>query len=601
MIPGLSEANIRKQAGEGSFERGRDYYGNGAVLSLTRRGQVIHSEVAGSEYEPYRVWINFDKGGLRSGECSCPYDWGGWCKHIVAALLACLHEPETLVERPSLADMLAPLEREQLQELVQRLVRDDPKVLETVDLETTSWRTVSDEEDSGVATKPRPALDPEPFRRQVQHICREAISACEYGDDWEEDHASDRLRELLEQGGKFLAGDAPEKALLIFQTITEAYLPEMDDLRDYGLTEEFTCELDECLAEALLSVEWSETERQQWRQRLLNWDNDTEDGFTVALAALDEGWKAPRVKRLLSGKAKLEDLEDEDDPDSSNDLILIRLRILERQEQFEEYLHLSRAAGHRAFYLCMLVRMGKVDQALQEGLGQSLGLHEAQALAKALREHDAPESALAIALHGLQQTEALDQPGVRNNELAAWTSELAEALGKTPEAIQSGTAAFKHDPSLNGYLRLQELSAEADWPDLKAELLQHLRSTRGSWQADVKNTVDVFLHEDLLDDAIATVSGESYYHRDAIHRVMDTTIARCHRLDWVIENARPRAEEIMDSGKAQLYHHAANWLRRVRSAYKASGGMGQWRKYYAEVSAKHGRKYKLMGLLKPLA
>ena len=56
----------------------------------------------------------------------------------------------------------------------------------------------------------------------------------------------------------------------------------------------------------------------------------------------------------------------------------------------------------------------------------------------------------------------------------------------------------------------------------------------------------------------------------------------------------------MDSGKAQLYHHA-DWLRRVRSAYEVSGGMEQWRKYYAKVSAKHGRKYKLMGLLKPLA
>ena len=166
---------------------------------------------------------------------------------------------------------------------------------------------------------------------------------------------------------------------------------------------------------------------------------------------------------------------------------------------------------------------------------------------------------------------------------------------------RTGTAAFTNDPSLNGYLRLQELSVEADWPDLKTELLQHLRSTRGSWQADVKNTVDVFLPEDLLDDTIATVSGESYYHRGGIHRVMDTTLARCHRPDWVIENARPRAEEIMDSGKAQLYHHAADWLRRVRSAYEVSGGMEQWRKYYAEVSAKHGQKYKLMGLLKPLA
>ena len=94
----------------------------------------------------------------------------------------------------------------------------------------------------------------------------------------------------------------------------------------------------------------------------------------------------------------------------------------------------------------------------------------------------------------------------------------------------------------------------------------------------MKNTVDVFLHEDLLDDAIATVSAESYYHRDVIHRVMDTTIARCHRLDWVIENARPRAEEIMDSGKAQLYHHAANWLRGqgYDLALSLSGGVDAW-------------------------
>ena len=80
-----------------------------------------------------------------------------------------------------------PLERKQLQELVQRLVQDDPKALEMVDLETTSWRTVSDDEDSGAATKPCPVLDPEPFRRQVQYIYREAISACEYGNDWEAD------------------------------------------------------------------------------------------------------------------------------------------------------------------------------------------------------------------------------------------------------------------------------------------------------------------------------------------------------------------------------------------------------------------------------
>ena len=93
MIPGSSEANIR--TGRRELVRAwQGHYSNGAVLTLTRRGSVIHAEVAGSEYEPYRVWINFDKGGLRSGECSYPYDRGGWCKHFVAVLLTCLHEPE---------------------------------------------------------------------------------------------------------------------------------------------------------------------------------------------------------------------------------------------------------------------------------------------------------------------------------------------------------------------------------------------------------------------------------------------------------------------------------------------------------------------------
>ena len=89
--PGLSEATIRRQATAESFRRGQDYYRRGAVVSVVRRGDVIQAEVEGSHYEPYRVRLTFDQRGITTATCSCPYDWGGWCKHIVASSLARLH------------------------------------------------------------------------------------------------------------------------------------------------------------------------------------------------------------------------------------------------------------------------------------------------------------------------------------------------------------------------------------------------------------------------------------------------------------------------------------------------------------------------------
>ena len=68
--------------------------------------------------------------------------------------------------------------------------------------------------------------------------------------------------------------------------------------------------------------------------------------------------------------------------------------------------------------------------------------------------------------------------------------------------------------------------------------------------------------------------------------------------DWVINNARRRAEEIMDAGKANAYHHAVDWLSKARAAYLASRRQSTWSAYRAELIEKHGRKYKLMGMLK---
>jgi uncharacterized Zn finger protein len=59
--------------------------------------------VEGSASMPYQVSITLDEASVLDADCSCPYDWGGACKHIVAALLAYVHEP-AFESTPSLAD-----------------------------------------------------------------------------------------------------------------------------------------------------------------------------------------------------------------------------------------------------------------------------------------------------------------------------------------------------------------------------------------------------------------------------------------------------------------------------------------------------------------
>ncbi|MEM9817478.1 MAG: SWIM zinc finger domain-containing protein, partial [Cyanobacteria bacterium P01_D01_bin.6] len=134
-------------------------------------------------------------------------------------------------------------------------------------------------------------------------------------------------------------------------------------------------------------------------------------------------------------------------------------------------------------------------------------------------------------------------------------------MGDRAAALEARILAFKAQPSFKGYCKLEELAA-TDWFELQGELLQYLRTARdwGKEQAQV----DIFLHEGLMEDAIAAVSGLRSYRGDLILRVMDAVVDT--HSQWVLDNARRRAKSIMDEGKAKYYHHAVNWLKRVKAA-----------------------------------
>lgn len=143
-LPHFDEKRIRDHASAQSFERGLDYYEGGSVYSLVWRGNELHAEVLGSHYDPYNVEIIFTESALTSAWCDCPYDWGGWCKHIVATLLAYLYQPEKIQKRPEAGELLATLSRERLERLLLHLIRENPALLADVE----AWLARSDSEAS---------------------------------------------------------------------------------------------------------------------------------------------------------------------------------------------------------------------------------------------------------------------------------------------------------------------------------------------------------------------------------------------------------------------------------------------------------------------
>jgi len=128
----LSESDILLRTNEKVFDRGVVLRERGAISSLAKRGNSLYAWVEGSDITPYRVFVQQGEDGEVEAECSCPYgeEWDGWCKHIVAVLLAYAHDE--VEEQPPLEKWLESYSREQLVELLLELNERNPALYDEV-------------------------------------------------------------------------------------------------------------------------------------------------------------------------------------------------------------------------------------------------------------------------------------------------------------------------------------------------------------------------------------------------------------------------------------------------------------------------------------
>lgn len=582
-IPAISEAIIRHNANVSSFTRGEEYYKKGAVVDLKKRGNLIQAEVEGSDITPYQVSIRFDAGGITSVDCTCSYDYDGWCKHIVATLLTCSRQSEVIEERPTLEQLLNRLDYVQTQGLLQELVAQQPELIDKVDCFVSSIASPTPPKTS--SSTRRTAIDVTPFRSQVKRILRDGLRELEYGS--EDDPFTDELLGVIEKAQEFAHNGDGNNAVAILEAITTTYAEEWDELTDYGGDAYSIADhLDSAWTEAILCAEIPEPAAVDLQVMLESWQDEIAADFAMSLSALRQGWDYEALQRVLKGDRTAQ-LWADTRPDFADDLALIRLQILERQNRHSEYLNLALAEGLTLQYLTQLAELGQIESAMAAAKTQMDTAEAAFALAKILRSGEHLTQALEIAQTGLTLS------GNCLYDLASWTSDLAQGLGNTSIALNASIFAFKTKPSFQDYRKVEELAKET-WYTVKQDLLKALREYQGWGVEEAK--VDIFLHEGLIDDAIATVRTDNYYRSELVHRVMDAAIF--HRPDWVIDNARRRAEPIMEQGKADRYNEAVRWLQKAKAAYFQLGQQTEWSAYRSQLVTTHGRKRKLMELFK---
>lgn len=593
--PNLTEAAIRSLTTSQSFSRGEEYYRAGAVLDLERRGDTLLAQVEGSSYEPYDVTIKLDAGGIVQAHCTCPYDWGGYCKHIVAVLLTYVRQPTKIQERPPVAALLADLDRDALIGLLTALLDEHPYLADWVEAQVAiRQRQPEAERQPEAAARPRQRrtpLDPTPFRRQVHNILHSLDYMRPSEAYWHTGGMVSQLREVIQQAQPFLEAGDGRNALVILEAVAEVYVDRWFEFDDSdGELGGLFADFGPAFAEAILSADLSPEECAAWAEKLTAWQGEiarygVDEGFDVAIAAAVQGWDYPPLQRAMQGHITELGAWEGEAPWYADDLAVARLNVLERQGRTDEYLNLAEAEGQTTRYVTMLVKLGRSQEAVDYGLQYLATTDDALALAQALREHQMSQLALQVAEHGLALWG-------QTTTLARWLRDFAAGLGETELALKAARTAFTTSPTLADYQAVQPLAGTA-WPQVKGDLLKRLATT-----SYTRAKIDIYLHEGMVDEAVQAIDEGSYFGYDTLERVVDA--AWESHPDWVICQCKRQAEPIMDRGQSKYYHHAVRWLGKARQAYLAAGRADEWRAYLESLIAKHNRKYSLRPQLEAL-
>ena len=583
----LTEKQIRERASDQSFQKGQAYYKSGAIYNPARQaspgGVALTAQCEGSSAPFYRLNVELDDGGVRSASCTCPYDWGGDCKHIVALLLMYIHEPDEFSEQKSVSELLAGLDKDALAGLIQHMVERDPDLYDALELAIPAAKVAAQPTTSGNAKKRQTQVSEETYRKQINRILKQAYRG-DYYDDWNEPGYIGDLQEVLETGIKFLeAGDA-EGALIILRVLLEELTEEYDGDMDYN--GDLACVIQDIgmpLAEAILSVELDDSAHDELQGAMQNiLDNldemiEAEDELELILATLERGWD-----ELPNEETEWEKYEEEYWM-VLDKLKQARLNVLVRRGDDEAFLRLAEKSDVKR-HTIKLIELGRLDEAVKAS-EKLQNTSDAFTVAQKLREVGRLNEAIALAEKGLEMG------GPYLNQLALWLALLEESQGRKDKALSAYRIAYDESPKIEIYRHIKRLSG-TNWENIQLALI---RKAGEGYSKEV--LVGIHLEESDWDAAIKVAEQDMWSFR-LLEKVAEAVIP--YRPDWVIRVSLNQSDQLISQTQSKLYPIAARWLERAKKAYHQKGQDAEWQAYIDNLRATYVRRPALQREIKEL-
>ena len=572
----ITESALKSLSSPESYARGYKLYQSGAVFDTFRQGDLLIGKCEGSSAPFYQIHVQLDEGGIQEASCTCPYDWGGYCKHIIALVLTYIHNHDAFIEQKNIEELLGQLDKGDLVHLITKMVDQSPDLYSW--LQTAIPAVSAKSQPAQQRNKRKTEVSKTAYKRQIQSILHSLQGYRMSEAYWMMGGMVDQLNHVRDTAYDFLEAEDAQGALVILTTLLTEVGRSFEQFDDSdGELGGFFSELALPLVEAILSADLSKTERRNLFNELEPVIKELSaygiDDLDVILAALNLGWSE-------------EVLDDQEDYDYDETILTeAKLNILERQNRVEEYLKLCLEAGEYRRYILKQIEIGDFEKAKEVAWKTLTQASDALVIAKALRDAGHLPDALHLAEKGL------DLDGSKH-ALGAWLGPIEESQGQIDKAIKAYQVAFTSLPSLELYSILKKLSG-ANWENLRLILMQVLQV---SHRTDV--LVDVYLSEEEWDKAISIADKAGEWNYSLIQKVVDAVLP--FRPDWVIQASRKQAEGLIAKTQSKYYAIAASWLAKMKQAYLASGRKEEWSSYLDELKSTYSRRPALQAELRKL-
>ena len=572
MTKKITESVLKTLASSESFARGCELSQSGAIYDTFRQDNLLIGQCEGSSAPFYQLRVQLDEGGIQEASCTCPYDWGGYCKHIIALLLTYIHDPEAFIEQKNIEELLGQLDKDALVILIVKMMEKNPDLVTWLQTAIPAASVKSNPVQP--RDKRKTQVSKPEYRRQIQDILHSLSGYRNSEAYWMMGGMIEQLNHVRDTAYEFLgAGDA-EGALIILTTLLTEVSGSYEQFDDSdGELGGFFSDLVLPLVEAIMSSDLSQAEQRNLQEELepalgelSSYGIDDLEGI---LAALNEE----------SG----DDLEDYNFDQTI--LTEARLNVLQRQGRVAEFLKLCLETGEYRRFVLNQIEVGAVENALEISMKSFTQVDDALTVAKALRDAGHLSEALLLAEKGLHLEGS-------KNILGAWLGPIEETQSRKEQAIQAYLAAFKSLPSLDLYNTLKRLSG-SDWDELKLDLLQTLAATQYS-----QVLADVYLSEEAWDQAIRITDQAGEWNYTLIEKVADAVLP--FRPDWVIQVSRKQAEGVIAKAQSKYYAVAARWLAKMKQAYLSSGRKTEWSSYLDGLKSTYSRRPALQAELRKL-